>query len=472
MTTAVFEVKTSGAIGNGVHSNTQIFRAAAQSCAEAGGGTIIVPPGKYLTGPFQLFSNTELKLEPGALIIASTDINDYFIDNTSMESPRIGLIYARNAENISISGRGTIDFQGAAFMDMALRTPWAEFDREATRQKERYLQNSGAIGDGPVAVTDRPGNLIQFLNCQNVSLTQVTLKNAPNWTVHFGQSRDIFVHAIRILNNLLIPNSDGIHCAACANVHISDCHIESGDDSIAVTTLSQSGQVSENITVSNCTLVSRSAGIRVGYGEDDIRNCLFQNLTIKSNRGIGIFSRAPMTISDISFDHITMQTRLHDGQWWGHGEPIHISSTKMTSELAAGIIKNISFTNIMAQSESGVLIYAPQAGLLEQIRLKNIHLTLKNSPLAESYGGNFDLRPALAPEERVFSHDEGGLFALNVAYLSVKDMTLVWEGELTDIFTFGLRGENCPGISVQDFRCPGSQAFSRLGQVELKNCLY
>ena len=470
MTTAVFEVKTIGAIGDGIYSNTKIFRAAALNCAEAGGGTIIVPPGRYLTGPFQLFSNTELKLEPGAIIIASTDINEYFQDHNSMESPRIGLIYARNAENISISGRGVIDFQGTAFMNMQARTPWADFDRQATRQKERYLQETKEIGDGPVAVTDRPGNLLQFLNCQNISLTQVTLENAPNWTVHFGQSRDIFVHAIRILNNLFIPNSDGIHCAACANVHISDCHIESGDDSIAVTTLSQIGQISENITVSNCTLVSRSAGIRVGYGEDDIRNCLFQNLTIKSNRGIGIFARSPMTISDISFDHITMQTRLHDGQWWGHGEPIHISSTKMSEELATGKIKNISFTNIIAHSESGVLIYAPQPGLLEQIRLKNFHLTLKNSPLAESYGGNFDLRPAVALEERVFSHDEGGLFALNAAYLTVEAMTLEWEGKPNKTFGYGVYAEDCPNIQVRDFVCPNPQVAQKLRSVELNNC--
>ncbi len=468
--TALFDLAALGAAGDGITDNTQVFREALAACAKAGGGTVVVPAGRFMTGPFQIFSNTEFRVEAGAEILASTNIEDYFVDGSSMESSRIGLIYARKAENITVTGRGSIDFQGTAFMDMTKLTPWVDFDREGTRNLVNFLNGTGNIGDGPVMVLDRPGNLVQFLECQNVVLSQLTLKNAPNWTVQFGNSRDVFVHGLRILNNLLIANSDGVHCTSCSNVHISDCHIESGDDSIAITSLTAAGRACENVTVTNCTLLSRSAGIRVGYGEGDIRNCLFQNLTIEANRGLAVFARNNYTISEISFDHINIRTRLHDGQWWGHGEPIHVSAVRADADIPAGTIRNISFSRITAESESGIVIYASEKGQLSQLRLQEIYLTIKTGSLAKAYGGNFDLRPAFDPKEKLFEHDEGGLFAQNVAYLRVKDLTLLWEGTPAETFTYGLYAEGCDEVSVQAFRCPANQGKPNLRTIELKNC--
>ena len=460
----VFDVRALGAVGDGLTSNTEIFRAVCQSCAEAGGGTVVVGAGRYVTGPFELFSNTELRLEAGAEVLASTEIDDYFVDHNSMESPRIGLIYARDAENITLTGPGTLDFRGPAFMEMETITPWVDFDRDYTRQGQSYMRQIEGLGDGPVKVLDRPGNSLQFLGCRNVSLNRLTLKNAPNWTLHFGHCQDVFVQGLRVLNNLWIANSDGLHCTSCRNVHISDCHIESGDDSIAITTLDSSCQPCENVTVSNCTLVSRSAGVRVGYGyaKSDIRNCLFQNLTIRANRGIGIFARNECHITDISFQQINIQTRLHAGQWWGHGEPIHISAVQMTEDLAAGSIKNVSFRDVTARSETGILIYAVEPGIIEEIRLLDVRLTLTASLLGAAYAGNFDLRPALAPRQRLFQHAEGGLYALNVAYLKVRDLWLSWAGQPSEVFAYGIQTENCPHLSIQGFECPSDQVLPAL----------
>ena len=96
---------------------------------------------------------------------------------------------------------------------------------------------------------------------------------------------------------------------------------------------------------------------------DDIKNVSFQNLVIQdSNRGIGIFNRDRANIENIIFNNIIIQTRLHEGNWWGQGEPIHISSIKQDPNIEVGYIKNISFSNIKATSEAGIVFYSSASG--------------------------------------------------------------------------------------------------------------
>lgn len=94
----------------------------------------------------------------------------------------------------------------------------------------------------------------------------------------------------------------GIGTVVHKDVVISNCHIEGGDDCIALTAFGEPGERTENLLVTNCTLVSRSAGIRVGYGRNDIRNCMFNNITIKSNRGIYACNVNNFTIRDFRLE--------------------------------------------------------------------------------------------------------------------------------------------------------------------------
>ncbi|PGH40418.1 MAG: hypothetical protein CRN43_03160, partial [Candidatus Nephrothrix sp. EaCA] len=140
-----------------------------------------------------------------------------------------------------------------------------------------------------------------------------------------------------------------------ANGLVSDCRIDAGDDAIAI-------GYSSNISVSNCILHSRSCGIRIGYnGFEDSEtrgNLLFNNIRIfDSNRGIGIFQRKKGDMENIHFSNIIIQTRLHSGQWWGHGEPIHISSVPGVGAKESGYIKNVTFSNVTAAAEEGIVLY-------------------------------------------------------------------------------------------------------------------
>ena len=290
---------------------------------EQKGGTILVPAGVYRTGPIQLQSNVTLQLEAGAILRASEKIEDHRVGGRGRP-----LIWARDANNVTICGQGVIDNRGTAFMRLdQVRTNPGDFDPRFTRQGEKFMDPKFGAADGPVTFGPRPNRLIAFYSCRDVRLRDVTLTDASIWTVHLADCDRVVVSGVTILNNPLVPNSDGIHCTTCRNVRISDCEMVCGDDAICITSVeSRPGGLCENVAVSNCTLSSRSAGVRVGYGPNPIRNCVFQNLVIRnSNRGLGLFVRQEGSIENVLFNNIVIQTRLHTGHWWGKGEPIHLS---------------------------------------------------------------------------------------------------------------------------------------------------
>ena len=474
----LFPVRDYGAAADGRADDTEAILKAVKACYESGGGTVVFTPGRYLTGPFEIMSNILLCLEPGSVILGSTDIDRYFITHTSMESPRIGLIYARNASNVGIVGKGTIDCRGTAFMDMGRPKEGYDFERRYTRQGERYMRFENGVEDGPVEPLDRPGNSIQFIGCENVVLRDITVLNSPNWTIHFDDSKDIIVSGISIKNNLLIPNSDGIHFTTCKNVRVSDCNIESGDDSLAFTGYGFPGHKTENVVVTNCTLVSRSSGIRIGYGDNDVENLLFNNLIIRSNRGLGVFQRNKGNIGNIIFSNIIINTRLHTGHWWGHGEPIHVSTVFNEGTAQPGTIGNVKFSNITARSETGILVYGCQDSIIRDVSFDNIHLTIVPSRLSESYGGNMDLRPTDNRSASIFRHDEFGLYARYADSLDIHKFKLDWEGKPAEYFKDAVRCEHCHNLNIDGFtgRQPhevgegAAVAVSRSRGVSIRNC--
>jgi len=446
-----YNVRDFGASGEGKAYDTEAIKKAVRTCHETGGGTVHFPSGRYLTAPFEILSGVSLFLDSGSVIVGSTDINDYFVTHTSMESPRIGLIYARDARDISISGKGAIDCRGMAFMDAGRPKEGHDLERKFTRQGDSYMRFNNGVEDGPVEPFDRPGNLIQFMRCTNITLRDITILDGPNWTVHFDESEDVVVSGITISNNQLIPNSDGVHFTVCRNVRVSDCHITAGDDCIALTNYGRPGKCTENVVVTNCILSSCSAGIRIGYGVNDLSNCMFHNLVIQSNRGIGVFQRNEGNIRDVVFSNIVLHTRLHTGHWWGHGEPVHISTEHNPGAGKIGKISNIRFSDITARSETGIIVYGCPDSILEDIRFDGIKLHIMPSRLSDTYGGNFDLRPTDRPETSLFAHKEYGLYASYARNLNIRDFELAWEGEVAEYFEDGMLCENCEDLSISGY---------------------
>ncbi len=222
--------------------------------------------------------------------------------------------------------------------------------------------------------------------------------------------------------------------------------------------------------ISNFHLQSRSSGIRVGYGQHPIRNCTFSNIVIYgTNRGIGVFAHDAAGIEDLVFSDIVIQTRLHNGQWWGNGEPIHLSCISRFEGESVGIIRNVQFNNIIATGEHGIIAYSHKQNPMEKLVFNNISLKIVKGEETLTYGGNFDLRPAADIDMQLFEHDIPGLFAKDVNGLIIRDFNLVWGEDLPDFFTHGIQCESVQGLAVNYFSGTPNPNSPDSKRIHLKN---
>lgn len=488
----VYKITGFGAKGDGKKINTAEINRAIEKCHKEGGGIVVVPCGKFISGTIVLMSDVNLHLDPGAVLIGSTDTADYLkMPGVQFQEgySHYGLIFAENAKNISITGSGEINGNGTFFMN-GIEKPHmgSDFDRKYTRQGENFMKEGDIFEDGPVSYAYRPGLLITFEQCERIRISGVTMRDSPEWTIRISDCEDAEIDGISIINNKLIPNSDGIHTTSSRNIRISNCNIFAGDDAIIVTGFGRSPApddperanynplygnktgIAENVTVTNCVLSSRSACIRIGYGKHSMRNLVFSNLVMyDSNRGIGIFSRDGGSIENVLFSNIVIETRLHAGHWWGKGEPIHISACRQTDKGIPGKISNIRFEGITASSEAGILISGCSESIISNITLSGISLKVRNGKYTDSYGGNFDLRPAWPFSTAIFSHDIPGIYAGFVNNLTIKDFQLTWDEGLPDFFTDAIYAENFKGLFLESISATSAHNKEREPAVTMIN---
>lgn len=447
----VFNVKDFGATGDGKTLDMAAIKKAITASAANGGGTVLFPPGVYVTGTFDLLSNVTLDLEAGAVIEGSKNLDDYapigayglgriYGVNYSGESPKVGLIVARDVKNIAIVGRGAIDGNGDLFFDLSVRHVSADFDARYTRQGQDFMNPKYGADYGPVEVKPegRPGTMIILMNAKNVLLRDVTLRNSPDWTLHLESDEDVVVNGIHIENNMLLPNNDGIDCMGSRNVHVSDCDIETGDDDFAFV-------ASENVNVTNCSLKSRSAGIRL----EDTRYGTFTNLTIHSNRGLLVCDRGDGNTAHVQFSDIIIETTLITGHWWGKAEPIYIVTNAGTG--GKGSVRDVHFSNITAVAESGIVIYGNAASIIRDITFDQLRLEIRapKPAVAQADGGNFDLRwTAKNLSEAIFKHDIPAVYCRYVDGFSIHGLKIVWGDDLPDYFSNAIEGEDFNDLSV------------------------
>jgi hypothetical protein len=440
----IFDVRAFGARGDGKTLDTAAISKAIVAANAAGGGVVVFSPGTYLSGTVELLSNVTLEVRAGSVLQASPKTADYgtvsaygfgrnYGVNSSGEGSLVGLIVARKAENISIIGRGRIDGNGDSFFNLKSFHNTPDFDAKYTRQGADYDAPQYGTEFGPVNTlpSGRPGTMIILSDCRNVLVRDVTLSNAPNWTLHVQGSENIAINSIHIQNNVLIPNNDGIDCMRSKHVQISDCDIRTGDDDFAIVS-------SDDVHVSNCSLFSYSAAIR----PEDTRYSTFSNLSIHANRGLGIFSRGEEHTAHVLFSNITMETFLITGHWWGKAEPIYIAARTGNGKAD---IEDLHFTNITAEAEGGILIYGATDSIVRDIYLEQIRMHVR-APLpriAKSVGGNFDLRwTATGLNEAIFQHDIPAIYLRYIDGIRIRDFTLIWDDHLPGYFSNALEAEN------------------------------
>ncbi len=314
-----YDVRHFGAVGDGQTSDTGALQQAIDTCAAHGGGTVVLDKGRFLTGTLVLRSHVQLHLTSTAVLLGATDLAQYRADpQVVYKLINQALIFAEACEHVGISGAGTIDGQGKAFAN-------------------------GAEDPRPV--------LIRLRDCRHVTIRDVLVKDGASFAVHPIHCQQVRIEGLRI-DSRVQPNSDGIDVDGCQDVFISNCHIHSGDDSIALKVI-EPGAPCRDVVITNCILSSDCAAIRVGPDAVEniervcVSNCVIRDTRlngVKIQMAFGVVMR-DMVFSNLVMDNVTGPISLRLAGWkLGANEWAVFDDSKWEQ----GELRNILFDNIRA----------------------------------------------------------------------------------------------------------------------------
>lgn len=418
----IFNVKDFGAIGDGKTDDAVSIQKAIDACSLAGGGQVVFPASfTFLSSPFNLKSNIDFHVQAGAKVLANPDEKVY-TKSAFRQNPGEGMIWigGENLVNLTISGTGEIDGNGISFMG-------------------KELEDSYELK--PFTIADPRPHVLTIVGGKNIRIKDIHIGNSAYWTVHLIGCDDVVISGITLLNSLKVRNSDGIDLDHSKNVRISDCYIESGDDCICLKNRREYEEFGrcENITVTNCTMTSRSCAIKIGSENmDTIRQVVFNNCIIKkSNRGVGIQNRDEGVVSDVIFSNMLIEGHLFSDVWWGKAEPIYITAyrrakanhkdanwrfPKGATEGKVGEVKNIYFNNIKCTSENGVYVSAESADKISNIYFDNVDVFIDKTTAIS--GGVYDRRPANV--EGFVKGKTTGFYIDTASGITIRNCSVKW----------------------------------------------
>ena len=354
-----------GAISGSSQVCTVAIQTAIDVCAASGGGRVTVPAGTFVSGTIWLKSHVELHLEHGARLVASTNRADYnpldaYEQNYSCEREEwLGqhFILAIEQEDVAITGSGVIDGSGDAFFEEPRESEYSYWMHGVSMAKDKEQL--------------RPGQLICFVECQNVMVENVTITNTPCWACFWHGCDVVTVHGIKILNPAHFCNTDGVDIDSCRYVTVSDCIILTGDDAIAIRNaahrLKNKERTCEYITITNCVISTCASGMRFGVGTGAIKHVQVSNLTVKEAGALfclisGYIGSGCVSIEDVHIQNVSATNVSH---------PFEIQDCS-----EAGI-RNVSFTNIEVEARYGSHILTPKFGTLSDISMHNVKIGMK-----------------------------------------------------------------------------------------------
>ncbi len=441
----IYNILDYGAVPDGQTNCAPAIQAAVDAANTAGGGVVLLPAGRYFSGSVLLKSNVELRLETGAVLISSlneADILPFPADPSegAVDGWNGGFFLgARDAENVTLSGQGIIDGQGGlVFEDPGVDSGFHECPKRVAAFRPR---------------------MILFENVRNLTVRDVTLKDAAFWTLHMAGCRHVRIHDIQILNDDRGANNDGIDPDCCQDVVITGCLVHTGEDAIVLKSTAPMAKrygPCENVVISGCVLHSRDSALKIGTETHGaIRNVILSDCVVKDcSRGIGIWVRDGGTVEHIRVHHLTGAVRRYADAydlpgapgWWGKGEPVFISATPRRGQEGRfpGIIRDVHVSDVDLRCESCIFIGGEESSPVEGVTLREIHLTFVHQ--GTQPGGLFDEQPS---GRHIYPHRIPALYARSARRLTLKDSSArfigeqeAWDGTLTET-------ENCADIQVQ-----------------------
>ncbi|WP_125723073.1 glycoside hydrolase family 28 protein [Flavobacterium ustbae] len=276
-----YNINDFGAVGDGKTLNTAAFQKTIKECAANGGGKVLVPNGKYLTGAIHLESNVNLHLEDNAEILFSINPKDYPIVHTSWEGTEVmnfsPLIYAKNKTNIAITGKGILNGQ-ADITNWWIWSGAKSYGWKKGMPSQNDPTNREVLVDMAekgIPVSERlfgegrylRPNFIEFFECNIALIKEVTIINAPFWILHPIKTNNMIIEGVTV--NSHGPNNDGCDPEYSQNILIKNCTFNTGDDCIAIKAGRDGdgrrvAMPSKNIIVQNCKMIDGHGGVVIG----------------------------------------------------------------------------------------------------------------------------------------------------------------------------------------------------------------
>ncbi|HEY8660528.1 MAG TPA: glycosyl hydrolase family 28 protein [Hanamia sp.] len=453
-----FDISKYGAVGDGKTLNTAFIQKAIDDCNAAGGGKVIFPAGDFLAGTIVLKDNVILYFNKDAILLGSTNIDDYknmdpFRDGLGVD---VGwaLLVAVDSKNIGIEGEGAINGQGSKLKEEQIKT-------DSRPEGKRW-------GRRPF--------LLRVVRCNGVTVKGITLNYSAAWTSHYFQCTNVLIEDVKIVSRG-VPHNDGIDIDGCQHVRIKDCDINSGDDALCFKTTS-SKMACSNIVVTGMRLKSSQGAIKMGTES----MAPFENIKISdcyiyqtNNGGIKLLSvdgahLRNIEISDIEMDEVRTPILIR------LGSRLSVFRKGQDVQQETGTLENVVILNVKAKAAdsaqlkppSGILITGVPGHSITNLTLENIEIDLPGTgTVADS---KYVVPEAIDkyPEVKTFGPTipAYGVWARHVKGLKLINLTFhLMSNDLRPAFIIedgndiNINGCNIPNTS-------GSQSIIRLKNVD------
>lgn len=415
-----------GAIGDGQTLNTSAIAAAIDKVSANGGGKVVIPRGLWLTGPILLKNNINLFVDEGALVVFSSDKDQYPLIETSFEghntirctSPILG----KDLENIAITGKGVFDGTGGVWRpvkrEKVTESQWRSLIRASgiTSDDGKIWYPSKSYQEGQnISEMNVPTRLSKFedfvkikdflrpvmvslVKCKKVLIDGPSFQNSPAWCLHPLMCEDLIIRNVTVKNPWYSQNGDGLDIESCTNTLVYDSNFDVGDDAICIKSGKDAdgrkrAQPTKNLIINNCIVYHGHGGVTIGSemsgGVENlsVSACTFigtdVGLRFKSNRGRGGVVKN-LYFSDINMINIPTQAISFNMYYAGLSVPEMIAEGSNVRPVSGEIpdvtvetprFKNISMKNITCKGAlQGIWLEGLPELCLENITLENIDI--------------------------------------------------------------------------------------------------
>ena len=486
-----------GGIPDGTFLNTDAFAKAMDALAAKGGGTLVVPIGIWYTGPIVLQSNINLHLEEGALILFTSDTDQYPVIKTSyegLESLRCQApISGMNLTNIAITGKGSINGSGEAWRPL-------KKDKVTARHWDNVVKSGGAVKNGNIwypsagalkgselsemNVARKPETeaqwqdakdflrpvMVSLVGCKNVLLEDVLFENSPNWNVHPLMCENVIIDNVFIRNPGYAQNGDGLDLESCKNAIIVNSTFDVGDDAICLKSGKDEegrkrGMATENVIVDNCKVFQGHGGFVVGSEMSggvknvSVKNCQFLGtdvgLRFKSTRGRGGIVEN-IYVENLTMFNLATEALLFDLYYGRKVSPEMIAEEEAKPVPAADdttpAFRNIYIKDVIARNARRAMYFN---GIPEQ-NIDNINI--ENVSISATYGAElYESSNITFKNVRITPTEGPALLARNVKNLNVVSL------DFPDTLQKAVR---LSGAKLQNIQLPESISEDRIEKIK------